>query len=113
MKTKNIQYIVFLLVIGLLLSCSNTKRLAENESLLIKNKIIYQGLKPDKETEHILQNALRPKPNRKILGFRVRLKLYNAMGEPKKDNFWQFVKENMGEEPVLYSKKFTKKIFKF
>ena len=110
MKNRIITYSVLFLAGLLTISCSNIKRLAENESLLIKNKISYTQLKPDAETEHIFKNSLRPKPNRKILGMRMRLRLYNAMGEPKKDNFWKFVKDNMGEQPVLYSDPFSHKI---
>jgi len=110
LRNRILKHIVLFSVGLLILSCSNTKRLAENESLLIKNKVSYSTLKPDEETIHILKNALRPKPNRKILGMRMRLRLYNAMGEPKKDNFWKFVKDNMGEQPVLYSESFSTKM---
>ena len=94
----------------LILSCSNTKQLVDNQSLLVKNKITYSGVKADPRSNEIFQNSIRPRPNRKILGTRTRLRVYNAMGEPKTNNFWMFVKKNMGEAPVLYDEKFNTKV---
>ena len=93
-----------------ILSCSNTKKLVDNQTLLVKNKLTYSNVKADLISKQVFQNTLRPRPNRKVLGTRARLRVYNAMGEPKKDNFWMFVKENMGEEPVLYDQEFNDKV---
>ena len=116
-RNQNIKFSIlglrlFLVSITMLLfwSCSNTKHLKEYESLLIKNKIEYSNLKADPLTDEIFSSTLRPRPNRKILGTRTRLRIYNAMGNPKSDNFWLFIKKNMGEEPVIYNEEFNQKV---
>jgi len=55
-----------------------------------------------------LNSYVQPKPNRKVLGFRFYLGLYNLTGG-KKDNGLNRWLRKIGEEPVLYDKFDTEK----
>src|SRR5690606_29710047 len=92
----------------LLASCSNTKRLAEGESLFLGSEVKITDNQADKKEKDVLksdlQDAVAPKPNRKTLGMRLRLSLYNFAGEPKKEKgirYW--LRNKVGEPPVLTS----------
>ncbi len=78
-------------------SCNPTKYVAEDEYLLDKYKLrIDQGKVDQKE----LNSYVKPKPNKKILGARFYLGLYNLSG--RKDNGWNRWLRKIGESPVLY-----------
>ena len=91
-------YPAFIGVLILLLSaCNTTKYVAENEFLLDKYKLkIEEGQVDQKE----LDSYVKPKPNKKILGVKFYLGLYNLSG--KKDNGFNRWLKKIGEAPVLY-----------
>ncbi|PDS24208.1 translocation and assembly module lipoprotein TamL [Flavobacterium branchiophilum] len=67
--------ISFFILIGLFLwSCNATKRVPEGKLWLIKNEFIVDG-QPDKS--EALENLAYQKPNSAILGFPLRLQIYN------------------------------------
>ncbi len=108
MKTKNLYYLFFLIVLLVTWSCSNTKHLPEGELLYIggKVKVIDSSVsrKERKALERELKGLLRPKPNSKILGLRVKLYFYNLAGEPKKEKgLRHWLRNKVGEPPVLFS----------
>src|SRR5690606_18463505 len=90
-------------------SCSSTKYLAEDERLYDKGHVVIHSEdtipKDRKEAfETHLQEMLRPKPNKKFLGMRIKLGLYNMGGGP--DSSSGFIGrwlKRQGEEPVLLS----------
>lgn len=91
------------------LGCSNTKYLPEGDflyvggSVKVKDSIIKKKDRKALETE--LEGLLRPKPNKSILGLRPKLWFYNIAGEPKKQKgFRYWLRNKVGEEPVLFSK---------
>ena len=86
------------LLVMVLSSCSSTKHVPEDEYLLnrYKSKIDNPGL--DKKE---LDSYIRPKPNRRILGLKFYLGLYNLSG--KKDNGFNRWLRKIGEEPVLWN----------
>ncbi len=94
---RNLVYL-FLLV-GLFSSCSMTKYVPENEYLLDKYTIKGQKGKLKKEE---LENYIRQKPNKKILGFKFYLGLYNLSSQDKTGWFHRTMR-TIGEEPVIYS----------
>ena len=74
-------YIAFLLVGVLLVACSPTRRLKDNESLLVENKVKITDGHYDKDQ---LLNIIKQKPNRKIFGlWRFHLWLYNTVSDEK------------------------------
>lgn len=111
MKPVSRQFIhTAFLLIGLIAvtGCSNTRHLADNESLYTGNKVrivdetITAGERSALEDE--LSAAVRPKPNRRFLGVRFKLTLYNLAGVPKKEKgFRNWLRNKIGEPPVLGS----------
>jgi len=90
------------------LGCSNTKYLPEGEllytggSVTVKDSVLKKKERKALETE--LEGLLRPKPNKKFLGLRPKLWIYNLAGEPKKEKgtrYW--LRNKVGEPPVLFS----------
>lgn len=112
MKRNNKLHIAFiisalLLTELLVASCSNTRRLAEGESLFTGAKVSINDNETSRKERKLLRNdlqgAVRPKPNSKFLGMRIKLSIYNLAGNPKKENsFRKWLRKN-GEPPVLTS----------
>lgn len=100
-------YFILLLVLQ---ACSNTKHLPEGETLFIgsNTKIVDREnttRKQQKVLEDDLNGSVRPKPNSKILGMRLKLTIYNLAGEPKKEKgLRNWLRTKVGEPPVLGSK---------
>jgi outer membrane protein assembly factor BamA len=108
MKSKAvIPYLLFsVLILG---GCSGTKNLPEGELLYTGAKIKVEGTTTDKKERKAIKAALeeltRPKPNSSFLGIRPKLFFYNLAGTPKKEKgFRYWLKNKVGEPPVLYSK---------
>ena len=78
-------------------SCSGTKYVPEGHYLLDKYKLKVDapGIKVKE-----LENYIKPKPNKKVLGTRFYLGLYNLSG--KKENGLNRWLRKIGEGPVLY-----------
>ncbi len=100
-----------LILLGLLqlASCRLTKYVPEDEYLLKKYEIAYQ----DKESKNALKKDkldpyIKQKPNKKILGLRFHLWLYNLSNKDK-DNKFNNLLRKMGEEPVIYDRYATNK----
>ncbi len=105
---KLFQYSILLIVALTIASCSNTKRLAEGESLFLGSNVTIE----DKETtakvrdilEEDLEGAVRPKPNRTVLGVRFRLSMYHLAGPVEKEKgIRNWLRNKVGEPPVLTS----------
>ncbi|MEP6724584.1 MAG: BamA/TamA family outer membrane protein [Bacteroidota bacterium] len=99
---------IYPVIIFFICSCSNTKYLPAGESLYTGAKVIVKTTGPaDKKTKNIraeLEDLTRPKPNKKILGLRIRLLIYNIAGHPKKETSLRGkLKYKTGEAPVLLS----------
>lgn len=72
---KILAKISLIILIGIILSaCKAEKRVPEGKFLLSKNKLVVNN---KKNTEENITNQLYQKPNGKLLGFRLRLNLYN------------------------------------
>ena len=72
---KILTKISLIILIGIILSaCKAEKRVPEGKFLLSKNKLVVNN---KKNTEENITNQLYQKPNGKLLGFRLRLNLYN------------------------------------
>ena len=108
MKNRYVKYFI-VLSLFFAFGCSNTKYLPEGDllytgsSVTVKDSVIKK--KDRKELEKELEGLLRPKPNKKILGLRPKLLIYNLAGEPKKEKgirYW--LRNKVGEAPVLFSK---------
>ncbi|MFO7657174.1 MAG: BamA/TamA family outer membrane protein, partial [Bacteroidales bacterium] len=91
----------------LLTSCIGTRHLPEGEKLYTGAEIKLES--PDqishrkkKSIETVAEEAVRPKPNKKIVGMRPRLWMYMKAGENPQGKFKKWLKKN-GESPVFIS----------
>lgn len=102
---------IFYIAVIILLSasaCSNLRYLPAGEALYTGAKVTLHTTGPTaKKTKNIraeLEDITRPKPNKKILGLRFKLWVYNIAGHPKKENSLRGkLKYKTGEPPVLLS----------
>ena len=102
-KTIFIQFIICLL----LASCSGTKHLPKGEKLYTGAEIILESSdkishRKEKLIKSVAENAIRPEPNKKIVGLRPKLWMYMNAGENPQGRLKKWLKKN-GEAPVLIS----------
>jgi len=102
------QFLLLLIAALIFSACSNTKYLAEGELLYTGASVKVKGdslsSKSTAYFEENLEGLVRPRPNSSILGLRPKLWFYNIAGEPNKDKgFKYWLKNKMGEPPVLFS----------
>src|ERR1700748_1178348 len=91
-----------------LVACSETKSLKEGQ-YLYKGPVIRIN-SPEKisgrkksQIKSELEDLLRPKPNGKFLGIKFKLLIYNMAAEPKRKGLSYWLKNKVGEPPVLGS----------
>jgi outer membrane protein insertion porin family len=93
-------------------SCSNLRYLPKGEVLYTGAQIKVEDRRndvptPNKKKKAInnqLSDIVRPKPNSKFLGMRIKLYAYNIAGNPKKETSLRGrLKYKFGEPPVLLS----------
>ena len=100
---------IYLLLLLMLLSsaCSNTRKLPAGESLFLGGSTTITDRETDRKQRKVLVNdlngAIRPKPNTKLLGMRLKLTVHNYIGTKKEKGFWARIRKRYGEEPVLAS----------
>jgi len=95
---RSLKYLFYIFITILLFSCSPTKRVADNEYLLDKSKVKIDQGKVSKEE---LKNYIRQRSNKRILGVRFHLWLYN-MANPEKQKGFSGWLRRIGEEPIIY-----------
>ncbi len=105
---KGLQYIAYVFAVTLMVSCSATKNIPENDALYVGSKIKFKpasdSVKYDsKDLGDELETLLRPKTNASILGMRYKVMLYNLAGTPTGHGLRYFIKNKLGEPPVLAS----------
>ncbi len=92
--------ISLLMLAALLSGCSVQRYLKEDETLVNKYKINIAE-KPKEINHQELRTFLKPRPNKKILFIRFKLKShYRFQKKPSKFNTW--MNKHFGEEPVLH-----------
>jgi len=105
---RTINNIVILFTICLLLAaCSGTKQLPPGEKLYAGAVIKLESTdnisnRKKRVIKSIAKNAVRPEPNKKFLGFRLKLWMYRHAGENPQGKFKKWLKEK-GEAPVFIS----------
>ncbi|MCB8995196.1 MAG: BamA/TamA family outer membrane protein [Bacteroidales bacterium] len=88
---------VIFIAVGMLYSCGSTKYVPKDKYLLDKYQIKSGNSKLDEEE---LATYIKQKPNKKILGLKFHLSVYNLSREDK-DNWWNRSLRTIGEEPVI------------
>jgi hypothetical protein len=103
-------FIIFAVSTLLISSCASSRRIGEGEHLLVKNKIILEDTSIDKSS---LKRYVRQSPNRKILGFyRFHLGVYQLADRGKENRFKRWMKNTIGEPPVIYNTALTNNTLK-
>lgn len=90
---------------AVLSACSPTKYVPEGEYLLNKYDVNYKNRNIKKKE---LGKVVKQKPNKKILGLKFHLSLYNLSKEEKDNKFNNWLR-TIGEEPVIYNETLTNK----
>ena len=106
MKQGITRWTLFAISTLVMVACRESKYLESNEYLLDKSSIKINSsvtLARSKKRQLVseLKDLLRPKPNSKFLGFRFKLWVYNIMGQPKGKGIRNFLRNKVGEPPVL------------
>ena len=104
----NILYILAFLIL-LLTSCSTTKTIPEQKYLLDRIQIKCDNIFIDKSD---LESFVRQKTNRRMLIFfnaKFNLMVYNLASTSKPHKFTNWVKNTLGEEPIIWDEFQTKK----
>jgi outer membrane protein insertion porin family len=95
---------VCILMLSLLAGCNVTKLIPQGEELYTgaEVKIVPQGeVQNTRSLKKELEDVVRPKPNSSIFGWRPRIWVYYKMGKTKDKGFKHWVKNKIGEKPVL------------
>ena len=94
---RSLNYIIILIVLALLASCSATKKVAPGDALYLGATIKFDssGLsaKKRKDLRGNLGELTRPRPNKRTLGIPFKLLFYNN----------KLLRKKFGEPPVLLS----------
>lgn len=98
MKNSITKISLFILIGVIIFGCNTTKRVPNGKSLLTKNDIIVDGKKNNVED---VFNQLYQKQNTSLLGYRLRLNIYNLAKE-KTDSIY---KEKFTHNPKKYNRK--------
>ncbi|MCD4833736.1 MAG: outer membrane protein assembly factor [Bacteroidales bacterium] len=96
---------LFILIAIIFSSCSPVKKVPDDEFLLDRYKIKVREGKVKKDE---IKNYVRQKPNKRILGIRFHLWLYNLSKEDKDKGLSNWFK-TIGEEPVIYDEYLSNK----
>ncbi len=99
--------VALLTLSSLFSSCRVAKNLAEDQSLLVKNKFVIEAKAKPAAKEKIREDLVKiaaQKPNRKFLGFMpVRMWMYHSATRGKRlTKFKQWLIDKVGEAPVVY-----------
>jgi len=94
------QLVVMLITTTLFLvtSCNPLGKLKKNEYLLNKNIVKIENKKVDSDE---LKTYIKQKPNRKVLGIRFHLGIYNIASKGKEGRLKRWLKSAIGEPPVI------------
>jgi outer membrane protein assembly factor BamA len=96
---------IFLILTGILSSCGSAKYVPQDKYLLDKYQIKTESKKLNQDD---LSSYVKQKPNKKILGLKFHLSVYN-LSRQNKDNWWNRWLRTIGEEPVIFDEFQTNK----
>ncbi len=105
--------------IALTQSCSVSKHIAANQSLLKTNNVIVKGVEKDLINDFFYKDDLLAipvqKPNKRILNFwPLSLNIWSFYSNKKVTKFTQFMKTKVGSEPIIFdSSKLSQSINRF
>ncbi|WP_289664677.1 BamA/TamA family outer membrane protein [Flavobacterium panacagri] len=94
MKNNSTKIIAFLLIAILICACNAVKRVPDGKNLLVKNNILVNGKATNDE---VASNQMYQKPNGKLLGYKLRLNLYNLANLNPDSTYQAKFKNNPGK----------------
>ena len=100
---RNIFFCVLLLLAA---SCNVTKHLPAGERLYTGASVkvhVEDGNKGAGALSTELEELVRPRPNKRLLGVRYKLIFNNILGVPKGKGLRKIIRDKLGEDPVLAS----------
>lgn len=106
---------IFLVCASLVLlsGCANTRFLGDGEVLFKANKVVYTDERPSEKPKALsaeLKDISQMQPNKKFLGIaQTRLWFYNVANRKKQTKFRFWMKEKIGEPPVIYDSTYAAK----
>ncbi len=108
MRQTAIKIFVIFLTSIVMSACSNSKHLAKGERLFKGSKVYFKDSEASRKEKKALSKDLaglvRPRPNSKTLGMRLKLTMYTLAGDTKKKKgLRQWFRNKAGEPPVLIS----------
>lgn len=93
--------------------CVNTRFLKDGQVLFKQNRVVYTGELPageHKELSGELKDISQLQPNTKFIGLtKLRLWFYNVANQRRETKFRYWVKNKVGEAPVLYDSLYAEK----
>ena len=89
---------VFILMSAIIVACNTTKRVPADKRLLTKNEITVDNKKTKDED---VFNQLYQKPNSSILGYRLRLNLYNLAKKNSDSSYAKWLENNPNTHKFL------------
>jgi outer membrane protein insertion porin family len=97
--------------LALFSACNVTQSVPKGEHLLEKNKIKFdEKVKSNNNLKEEVQNLVIQKPNTKMFGLiSFRLGIYNLAYDKKENKFRWWLKNKVGESPVIYNPKVSSK----
>lgn len=109
---KNIvRYIVMLVILLGLISCSATKYVPQGDYLLHKNELDLKTEKVDKFklSADIVEEYIQQRPNKRLLWMGLPLAFYNSTDTTKNSWWHRFWRNTVGQAPVIYDSILTQK----
>ncbi|MCD0468275.1 BamA/TamA family outer membrane protein [Flavobacterium sp. JAS] len=94
MKKNSTKIIAFILIAIFICACNAVKRVPDGKNLLVKNNILVNGKATNDETAF---NQMYQKPNGTLLGFKLRLNLYNLANLNPDSTYQAKFKNNPGK----------------
>jgi len=94
LKNNSTKIIAFILIAILICACNAVKRVPDGKNLLVKNNILVNGKSTNDETA---SNQMYQKPNGKLLGYKLRLNLYNLANLNPDSTYQAKFKNNPGK----------------
>jgi outer membrane protein assembly factor BamA len=92
---------IYLFLLFLLASCSNSKKLEDGKYLLTRNKLEFDEKKPGIESSEIF-GLMKQKPNKRFAGvMRFKLWAYNRSQRGRDNGFRRWLENTVGERPTI------------
>ena len=119
MNTKIRIFFLISISIVWIQSCSVSKHIPENQSLLRSNNLVIKGVEKDLINDFFYKDDLLDipvqKPNKRILNFwPLSLNIWSFYSNKKVTKFTQFMKTKVGAEPIIFdSSKLNQSINRF